>query len=603
MSLFLGVYSRKAKVELEEWRDVIDDFSLHGEREIRSRRDGKILFSTFSSRTDHCSHITENERGSLIVLFSGRIYNFDSKVTKLIEMGHRFKDRQNPAEFLVHSYEEHGTSFLKRTNGNFAFGIYDKRRQELVLGNDLLGSYALFVYAGEEHCIFCSEYEPILKYRQFAKELNYDAIAEYVALGALLGDKTFFKRIINLYPGSLLRICRDSVVYEPYGQLTAQVRRGKDISYFAKKISNSVKRAVQLRVEHPETIAIPLSGGADTRLILGSLTKEQRSAMRFYTYKSPHLNEGEDKDVVVARNLAHKYGLKHTIEENSAYNFDFGVWYFDMRRRLLPVSPTRLSALFGGEFLGGYCFKIYPLNDLSRDSVTRRLKYFFDADFLRKAGHPYDSLQIELGKIHAENRELLFIMRQMSRGFFTNFYNGSRGGFLQTYQLQFRWDCVFSDIDFIRDLLEVPKEYLLDYELYLRIYRECYEELARLPFNSLIVRDSQGFLVPERNGINPRMVDSPRYAQALKYYLKSSETWKKRYYNKKSLLSACRKRLHAMEVILRGLSGEWKQYKSFKLVKLMISNRDYLPEVYCFLHFEAWYRRFMANPKDKQSHK
>lgn len=90
ISLMLGIYSKKDKINAEDFKEVIEDFSLYGKRKLETRFNGKILLSSAKKSIDY-SNIVENEDKSLIILFGGKIYDFDHKVKDLIKKGHKFK--------------------------------------------------------------------------------------------------------------------------------------------------------------------------------------------------------------------------------------------------------------------------------------------------------------------------------------------------------------------------------------------------------------------------------------------------------------------------------------------------------------------------------
>ena len=84
-----------------------------------------------------------NEEGNLWIVFNGEIFNHFELRDELIGKGHVFRTSSD-TEVVVHMYEEYGSSFLQKLNGQFAIAIYDKIKEELFLARDRVGIRPLF---------------------------------------------------------------------------------------------------------------------------------------------------------------------------------------------------------------------------------------------------------------------------------------------------------------------------------------------------------------------------------------------------------------------------------------------------------------------------
>ena len=84
-----------------------------------------------------------NEDRSVWVTFNGEIINYPEIREDLEARGHRFYTRTD-TETLVHLYEEEGEELFRHLNGQFAFAIWDDRRQRLLLARDRMGIRPLF---------------------------------------------------------------------------------------------------------------------------------------------------------------------------------------------------------------------------------------------------------------------------------------------------------------------------------------------------------------------------------------------------------------------------------------------------------------------------
>src|SRR5204863_10198833 len=76
--------------------------------------------------------------GQVVLVFNGEIYNFRELALELRDAGVTLRTRSD-TEVLLELYRLHGTSFVSKLRGMFAFAIWDAPRRRLVLGRDRLG--------------------------------------------------------------------------------------------------------------------------------------------------------------------------------------------------------------------------------------------------------------------------------------------------------------------------------------------------------------------------------------------------------------------------------------------------------------------------------
>jgi asparagine synthase (glutamine-hydrolysing) len=141
-----------------------------------------------------------NEDATVWITYNGEIYNHAALRPGLEAKGHRYQTRSD-TETILHLYEEDGDSCVERLQGMFAFALWDRPRQRLLLARDRLGIKPLYYAVTDRELLFASEIKAILAATPGRPALNHAALPEFLATRFLAGDETFFRGIRKLPPG------------------------------------------------------------------------------------------------------------------------------------------------------------------------------------------------------------------------------------------------------------------------------------------------------------------------------------------------------------------------------------------------------------------
>ena len=108
---------------------------------------------------------------SYVITYNGEIYNFRELRSGLEIRGHTFHT-QSDTEVLLHTYLEWGEDCVRHLNGMFAFGLWDSKKQQLLLARDRLGAKPLFYAQRGSALLFGSELKALLAHPLVKAEID-----------------------------------------------------------------------------------------------------------------------------------------------------------------------------------------------------------------------------------------------------------------------------------------------------------------------------------------------------------------------------------------------------------------------------------------------
>jgi len=206
-----------------------------------------------------------NEDGSIWVVCNGEVYNYPELRAELKKQGHRFRTNSD-AEVIVHSYEQFGMDCLGSFNGQFAFAIYDRKKQSLFLARDRMGIRPVF-YTSHKGCFyFASEIKSIFCEPSIPRRLDLKALDETFTWWTSAPSRTMFENINELEPGTFLELSDRRVNKQRYWELTfpRQYQYNHPVETYAEELYDLLADAVRLRLRADVPVGAYLSGGLDS---------------------------------------------------------------------------------------------------------------------------------------------------------------------------------------------------------------------------------------------------------------------------------------------------------------------------------------------------
>ncbi len=147
-----------------------------------------------------------SEDQAKVIVGNGEIYNFRELRASLCTH-HRFQTRGD-IETILHLYEEDAEYWVQRLRGMFAFALWDSTRQQLTLAVDHFGQKPLYYGLDREKLIFGSELKALLRYPAVSREIDAQALDEYLSCGYITAPRSIFRSVRKLPPGCTLTFDR-----------------------------------------------------------------------------------------------------------------------------------------------------------------------------------------------------------------------------------------------------------------------------------------------------------------------------------------------------------------------------------------------------------
>ena len=207
-----------------------------------------------------------NEDKTLVVFLNGEIYNYRPLRDELIEKGHTLYTKSD-TEVLVHLFEDEGPAMLNRLRGMFAFCIYNTVTGALFIARDYFGIKPMYYAEMDGRLLFGSEIKSFLPFPHFQKEVNEEALENYLTFQYSVLDETFFKGVFKLPPAHYLLWQNGQKTIERYWTPEFVANEERSLEETVAAVDDAVQSSIERHKISDVEVGSFLSSGVDSSYV------------------------------------------------------------------------------------------------------------------------------------------------------------------------------------------------------------------------------------------------------------------------------------------------------------------------------------------------
>ena len=305
-----------------------------------------------------------NEDETLWIVFNGEIYNYRELRARL-EVSHQFTTRSD-TEVILHLYEEKRERCVQELRGMFAFAIWDAQEHTLFMARDHLGQKPLFYVQQGEQLGFASEIKALLSVAPWLRQMDCEALHQYLTLRLIASPRTMFTQIRKLPPGHFLIFRKGQLQIECYWHLRYEPKLRRSESDLLDELEHHMLETIRYHMVSDVPVGAFLSGGMDSSLVVAMMHKISTQPVKTFSMDVSYAGHSE---LPFARLVAEQYQTQHfeeTIRPSLVRTLPKLVWHLDEPSDPLSVCMYELAAMArqevkvvlggdgGDELFGGY---------------------------------------------------------------------------------------------------------------------------------------------------------------------------------------------------------------------------------------------------------
>ncbi|OGG06457.1 asparagine synthase (glutamine-hydrolyzing) [Candidatus Gottesmanbacteria bacterium RIFCSPHIGHO2_02_FULL_40_24] len=323
--------------------------------------------------------------GNVSITYNGEIFNYQKLREKLLRSGYRFKS-ETDTEVILNGYLKWGEGIVSKLIGQFAFCIWDKNTNSLLLARDQLGINPLYYIQKGNFFLFASEIKALIASGLINREINPQAIHHFLSVFHIPQPMTIFQDIKSLLPGHYLKVSGNGLKSTCFWQIPLGGWKNNRLSKneIKEKLRYQLISAVDAASVSDVPVSAFLSGGIDSSAVVSLLA--QKSSYPIKTFCLYYQGDSYFDERHFARIVSRMYSTEHneiTVSNTEIKNeLPKIIYFYDqptggsfetyfITKAAGKSTKVALSGLGGDELFAGYHSLIYKWKFLS--SLYRKI--------------------------------------------------------------------------------------------------------------------------------------------------------------------------------------------------------------------------------------
>jgi asparagine synthase (glutamine-hydrolysing) len=256
-----------ANVSDAQIRPMLERMNHRGPQGAGVKSTGAATFGTqrlaIRGLKDDMPPLMDAENG-IIAVCNGEIDNHMALREWLAGRG-RLVEQATDVAVLPALYLEFGESFVEKLDGVFAIGLWDERKQKLILARDRAGERSLFYRVDDGSASFATEVAALVAGSPGELEIDRPAVAGFLRHGCFVAPQSPCSGIRKVRPGEIVTFCGTEVKHRRYWRwpVMEMPKAKPSLAAFDDVFRHAVERQCNVDVDY----GFFMSGGLDSSLV------------------------------------------------------------------------------------------------------------------------------------------------------------------------------------------------------------------------------------------------------------------------------------------------------------------------------------------------